>query len=336
MRSPRHVVLAFFAVCALVVAAGCGGTSAKVPANAVAVVGEQPITKAQFDALLRRAELSYKSRQRPFPKAGTPEYQQLKQQALDILTQRAEFDQKADALGVKVTTKQIDDRLAQLKKQYFGGDAKKYKAQLKQSGLTEADLREDIRSQLVSEGIYSKVTADVKVSDKDIAAYYKAHMQQYQQAETRSVRHILVNKKPLADKLYGQLQAGADFATLAKKYSKDPGSAKQGGKLTIVRGQTVAPFDKTAFQLKKGQISQPVKTQYGYHIIQALSDIKPAKTTPLKDVKDSIKQQLLQQKRNTAMNQWVQATKKDYAKKIRYQIGFAPPATTSTKTSTTG
>jgi parvulin-like peptidyl-prolyl isomerase len=333
MRSLRYAAIPILAVCALA-AAGCGSSTAKVPADSVAVVGERPITKAQFDALIRRAELSYKSRQRPFPKAGTPEYQQLKQQALDILTQRAEFDQKASDLGVKVTEKQVDDRLAQLKKQYFGGDAKKYKEQLKSSGLTENDLREDIRSQLISEGIYSKVTATVKVPDKDIAAYYKSHMAQYKQPETRDIRHILVQKKAFADKLYAQVKGGADFAALAKKYSKDPGSAKNGGKLTIVRGQTVAPFDQTAFLMQKGQISHPVKTQYGYHIIQALSEIKPARTTPLKEVKASIKQQLLQQKRNEAMNNWVADTKKDYAKKIRYQIGFAPPATTSAKTST--
>jgi parvulin-like peptidyl-prolyl isomerase len=331
-RAPMRKFLLPFTILPVLAAlvAGCGGSGGGVPANSVAVVGETTITKGEFDALLHRAEVSYKSRKQAFPKAGTVEYQQLKQQALQILTQRAEFEQQAKKLGVVVSDKQVDDRLAQLKKQYFGGDEKKYREQLKQSGLTEADLREDIRSQLISEGIYSKVTASVKVMDKDVERYYRSHIQQYRQAETRVIRHILIEKKPLADKLYTQLKDGADFAKLAKKYSKDPGSASQGGKLTITRGQTVAPFDQTAFLMHTGQISHPVKTQYGYHIILALGDIKPAKTTPLKDVKDSIRQQLLQQKKNDAMTKWVDETKKDYSNKIRYQVGFAPASTSST------
>jgi parvulin-like peptidyl-prolyl isomerase len=76
-----------------------------------------------------------------------------------------------------------------------------------------------------------------------------------------------------------------------------------------------------------------VKTQYGYHIIQALSDIKPAKTTPLSQVKDAIRQQLLQQRKNDAMTKWVNDTKKDFATKIHYQVGYAPPTTAATSTS---
>ena len=75
------------------------------------------------------------------------------------------------------------------------------------------------------------------------------------------MRHILVKTKAKADDLYTQLKAGADFAALAKKFSEDTGSKANGGKLTITKGQTVAPFDKTAFQLKKDEISEPVKTR---------------------------------------------------------------------------
>ena len=131
-----------------------------------------------------------------------------------------------------------------------------------------------------------------------------------------------------------------DFAKLAKKYSKDPGSAAQGGKLTISKGQTVPPFDKTAFSLKTGELSQPIKTQYGYHIIQALSAVKPAKSTPLAKVQASIKQQLEQQRKNESMTKWVDDKKKQYCKSgIKYQIGYQPNpdpcATLSGSTTTT-
>src|SRR5436305_613604 len=169
-------------------------------------------------------------------------------------------------------------------------------------------------------------SAVARVGDDTISkAYYNSHQSQYGTPESRDVRHILVNSKALATSIYSQLKGGADFATLAKKYSKDPGSAAQGGKLTISRGQTVAPFDKAAFTLKTNELSQPIKTQYGWHLIQALSPVRPAKKTPFTQVKATIEQQLLQQKKNDAMSKWVTDTKKDFCKgKVVYGTSYAP------------
>jgi parvulin-like peptidyl-prolyl isomerase len=336
--------LPFFVLLALValLATACGGSSSKAkraPANAVAQVGDETITKVEFSSLLDEAKQSYKSQKRPFPKAGSQEYKTLEDQAVQYLIQRSEFDQKGQDLGVNVSDAQVTKRLTQIKKQYFSGNDKKYRAQLKAQGLTEAQVREDIRAQLVSEGIFKKVTDPVKVTDADAKAYYNSHQSQYGTPESRDVRHILVNSKPLADSLYTQLKGGANFATLAKKYSKDPGSAAQGGKLTISRGQTVAAFDKTAFTLKTNEISKPVKTQYGWHIIQALSAVRPAKKTPFTQVKASITQQLLQQKKNDAMSKWVTDTKKDFCDgKVAYGKAYAPltdPCTTLTASTAT-
>jgi parvulin-like peptidyl-prolyl isomerase len=182
-----------------------------------------------------------------------------------------------------------------------------------------------VRAQLISEELFKKVTEDVEVSADEIRSYYNSHKTQYQQPESRDVRHILVQKKALADRLYTQLRSGGNFAALAKRYSKDPGSASNGGKLTVSKGQTVPEFDKETFELKTNEISRPVKTQYGYHIIQALSAVKPAEKTPLSKVDDSIKQQLEQQQKNETMTKWVEDTKKDYCgSKIKYQVGYKP------------
>ena len=330
-----HVKIAFLSLLVLLalVVSGCGGSSDEVPSDAIAVVDGTDVPKAEFDALIAQAKKSYTLQKRDFPKSGSPEYNTLKNQAVQFLVQRTQFEIKADELGVEVTDKQVNDRLAQIKKQYFGGSEKKYQDQLKQQGLSEDSVKRDIRAQLVQEGIFKKVTEDTKVMDKEIAAYYNKNKSQYGTPEQRDIRHILVPTKKQADNLYDQIKAGGDFAALAKKFSKDPASASQGGKLTIARGQTVAPFDQTAFLLSKGQTSRPVKTQYGYHIIEPLSDIKPAETTPLKEVKESIRQQLLQTKRNAAMTKWVEDTKKDFAKQTDYQVGFKPPASA---TATTG
>jgi len=331
----RYLKLIVLLAALAAVLAGCGGSSSSVPSNAVAKVGDQAITQDQFNALIDQAKRSYKVQKRSFPPPGSTEFQTLKNQAMQYLVQRAEFAQEAKKLGINITDKQISDRLAQIKKQYFGGSEARYKAQLKKQGLTEAQVLDDIRAQLVSEQIFKKVSGDVKVTDPDIKKYYDQHQTQYGTPEQRDIAHILVKNKALADKLYTQIQNGANFAQLAKKYSQDPGSKNQGGKLTISKGQTVAPFDQTAFLIKTGQVSHPVRTQFGYHIIKALGPVKPPKTTPFSQVKASIQQQLLQQKKNDAMTKWVDKVKKDYAGKVHYAAGYAPPATTTSTVKTT-
>ena len=322
MKISRLVLL--LCVLASIGLAGCGGDE-DVPADAVAVVDGQEIAKSDYDALIAQAKKSYKNQKREFPAAGSQEFQTLRNQAVQFLVQREQFEQKAEDLDVEVTDKQVDARLEQIKKQYFGGDQKKFEKQLKEQGITEKQVRNDIRAQLVSEKIFAKVAGDAKVTDEEIAAYYAKNKTQYSQPESRDVRHILVKTKKQADDLHTQLQNGAAFAVLAKKFSEDTGSKANGGKLTISKGQTVAPFDQTAFLLKKNDISKPVKTEFGYHIIQPLTDTKPAKVTPLKDVQASIKQQLQQTEKNEAMTKWVDDLKKDYKDKVSYATGFTPP-----------
>ena len=335
--------LLLFAVCALALAAaGCGGTTtASLGSDDVAVVGGQQISKEQFQELMGRAKKSYDTQKRAFPKPGTAEYEQLKGQAITFLIQQGEVEEQAKSMGVDITDEKVDKEIERYKKQFYGGSDARYEKAVKQQGLTDQQAREAIRQQLVSQALFKKVTGDVKVTDADIQGYYSTHKNQYVQPESRDVRHILVQKKALADTLYQQLKGGANFAQLAKRYSKDPGSASNGGKLTVSKGQTVPEFDRTAFSLKKGELSQPVKTQYGYHIIQALSAIKVAKTTPLSQVRASIKQQLDQQKKNEKVTKWLEDTKKSYCGgKIKYQIGYQPnpdpcaALTSSTSTTT--
>ena len=333
MKTSRFLLLFLCALVSLPLA-GCGGGSEDVPADAVAVVDGQEIARSDYNALIDQARTSYKNQKREFPAAGTQEFKTLQNQAVQFLVQREQFEQEADALDVKVTDKQVEDRLAQIQKQYFGGDKAKYEKQLKDQGLSDAQVRKDIRAQIVSEKIFESVTKGVKVSDAQVEAYYAKNKAQYSQPESREVRHILVKTKAKADALYAQLQAGGDFAALAKANSEDTGSKENGGKLTISRGQTVAPFDKVAFELKLNEISKPVKTEFGYHVIQALGPVKPAKVTPLKDVKAAIEQQLVQAKKNEKMTAWVDDLKKDYKDKITYAIGFTPPPTATAGTST--
>jgi parvulin-like peptidyl-prolyl isomerase len=325
----QHAFLVVLAVVLMLLLAACGGGgTASLQSNDVAVVGDQQVSKEQLANLLERAKKSYSAEKRPFPKPGTSAYNTLQGQAVTFLLQRAEFEQKAADMGIHISDKQVNDRIEQLKKQFYGGNEKTYERALKKQGLTPDQARLEVKAQLISEALYNKITSKVQVSDSAIQSYYNTNKSVYQQKASRTVRHILVPSRALADRIYAQLVADHErnFAALAKRYSKDPGSASKGGELTVARGQTVPAFDKTAFALKKGQLSRPVHTQYGWHIIQALSATKPPSATPLSKVKASIRQQLEQQQKTAAMTTWVDGVKQDYCKggKVKYAAGYTP------------
>jgi parvulin-like peptidyl-prolyl isomerase len=331
----RSLALAAAALAAvMLVAAGCGDSD-EMPPDAVAVVDGSSITRASLDGLLARAKKSYTAQNRAFPKAGTSEYQSLQAQAVAYLVQREEYAREADQLGVDVTDKQIAAKVDEVKKQYFSGSQTKFEQGLKQQGYTRATLEEDIRSQLLTEGIYKKVTGGVKITDADVKSYYDKNSANYTVPESRSVRHILVKTKAEADRIRAELVGGADFAALAKANSIDPGSKDAGGKLTVTKGQTVAPFDKAAFSLKTNELSQPVKTEFGYHLIQPLADVKAGSVTPFTQVKSQIRTQLVSEKKNAAVNTWVSNVEKEYKDKVQYAAGFEPPDTSTTTSDTT-
>ena len=338
MMTKRLALLS--ALLSVLFVAACGGDdstgSDDVPKDAVAVVDGREIPRTEFNELIESAKRSYKAQDREFPKAGTEEYQTLQNQAVAALVQKVELEQAAEDMDIEVTDKDVDARLKKIVKQYYNGDEKKLDEQLKEQKLTKDQVREDIRGQLVSEKIYNSVTEDVKVTDAEVQAFYEQNKAQYRRAESREVRHILVKQKAVADSVRGQLTPnGSNFASLVTKYTQDTGSKSTGGKLTISRGQTVSAFDKVAFALKTEEISDPVKTEFGYHVIQAVADIKPATTTPLKTVKTQIRQQLEQTEKNETMTKWLEDLKADYEDKVAYAVGFTPPPSATTGTTET-
>jgi foldase protein PrsA len=319
----------------LAVACGTSSSSGDVPSNSVAVVGDRTITKSEYDELVKYAKRSYDAQKRPFPKVGTPEYAQIRDQAVRFLVQRAQFEVKANDLDVDVSDEDVDKRVADYIKERHKGSKKKFQAELKQQGLSEEQARDIIRANLIQEAIYNKVTKDVKVADKELRQHYDKNKAQYGTPETRQVRHVLVEEKALANRLYNQLkEPGANWNAVAKRYSKDPGSKDKGGRYTATKGQVVPEFEKAVFtDLELNEVSKPVKTQYGFHIIQALTPIKKGSTTPFKQVKESIRQQLIQDKKNKAMEDWVADMREDLEDETAYQVGYKP---TTQENPTTG
>jgi foldase protein PrsA len=334
-RNSSLLLLALIAALALAACGGGGTSSADVPDGAVAVVGDKTVTKEEFDKLIEQQKKSAEAQKQDFPEPGTAEYEALKATVVKGLVEQKEWELEGEAMGVEVTDQEIETELDKLKQQYFKGDEQKYSAELAKQGLTDEDVRNELRTRVLTNKIFEAVTKKVIVSDADIKAYYEKNPTQYQQPASREVRHILVKTEALAQKLHDQIQGGADFAKLAQKYTQDQASKADGGKFTAFKGRTVEPFDEFVFSANTGELSDPIKTEFGWHIIEVLSAVKPASTTPLDQVKDSIKTTVLQTKQNAAMKAWIAALPAKYADEVAYAPGYAPASATDTSGGTT-
>jgi foldase protein PrsA len=342
MKTRLPFLLLALVLVAALAACGGGGSSGPVPTDSIAQVGSTPITKATFNGLMVVAFARYKSQGQPTPKIGTPTYTSLRDSAVNFLVQQAELQQEADKLGVSVTQKDIDKQVETIKKTYYQGNEKKFEDALKKDDITLAQLEQyELRPNLLGQKLQSKVTANINVSNAAALKYYNANKASFQTPKTREVRHILVNNKALAQKIENQVKSGGNFAKLAKKYSKDTGSAAQGGKLCVAHGgssgacqQTVAPFDKAAFSLKTNDVSL-VHSVYGWHVLQPIAAVKPAHTQTFAEVKSQIQANLASQQKQTAWTKWLTKMQDDFKGKVSYATGYTP-ATTASAATTTG
>jgi foldase protein PrsA len=342
-----RVPLAGLALCsAALLISACGGSSKsdattakkKIPDSAVALVGAETVPRAKLTELMTQVCVQYKAAKKPCPKAGTKERTQLQQSFVAQLVQQAEFDAAGKQLKVAVKEKDVTSNLKKLKLQYAKAadgnvDDVKWKKVLADNHTTEATVVENLRNGLLRQAIFVELTKTVTVTDAAVQAYYTKNKKSYATPASRAVRHILVKNKALADQIYGQLATSdAKFAALAKQYTIDPGSKKNGGKLgSIQKGQTVPVFDKVAFSSPTGTVAKPVKSSYGWHVIEATADTVPASQKPLnKALKTQIRNTLLTQKKQSVANKWFVAFQKKIEKNVIYAAGFAPPKTTST------
>lgn len=347
-----RVPLTGLALCsAALLISACGGSSASddtsasktVPADAVAIVGAETVLRSKLNELMTQVCVQYKAAKKKCPKAGTAERKSLAQSFVAQLVTQAEFDEAGKQLNVSVKQSEIDTNLNKLKLQYAKGtsgkvDDAKWKKVLADNNTTQAAVVENLRNGLLRQAIYVNLTKKVTVDDAAVTAYYTKNKKTYATPASREVRHILVKNKALADKIYALLQASdKQFAALAKKYTTDPGSKKTGGKLgKIQKGQTVPAFDKVAFSAPTGKVAKPVKSSYGWHVIEATAATVPAAQQPLNAaLKKTIRTTLLTQKKQSVANKWFVAFQKKIEKNVRYAAGMAPPKTTSTASTAT-
>lgn len=152
----------------------------------------------------------------------------------------------------------------------------------------EEKLQELKKRLIVESFLKKKVESDLQVSDADLKKFYDQNIEKFKAGEQIRASHILVKSEKEARDIQAQLKGGANFEELARKYSVDSSSAKGGDLGWFGKGAMVPVFEQAALSLKEGQISEPVKSDFGYHIIK-LTGKRPAGTRPFEEVKDQIK-----------------------------------------------
>lgn len=181
----------------------------------------------------------------------------------------------------------------------------KFEVALEQVGLkNEDELKEKMKPEIALEKAIRAT-----VTDKDVKDNHKPEMK---------VSHILVKDEKTAKEVKEKINNGEDFTALAKQYSEDTGSKEQGGEITgFAPGQTVKEFEEAAYKLDAGQVSEPIKTSYGYHIIK-VTDKKELK--PFDEVKDTIRKDLEQQRLQDATGKWKQQVINDLLKEADIKV----------------
>ncbi|AIW86566.1 MULTISPECIES: peptidylprolyl isomerase PrsA [Bacillus] len=180
----------------------------------------------------------------------------------------------------KVDEKEVDKKFDEMKKQV--GD--QFDTLMKQQGLKEETVKNGVRASLAQEKAIEKT-----ITDKELKENYKPEIK---------ASHILVKDEATAKKVKEELGQGKSFEDLAKQYSEDTGSKEKGGDLGyFTAGKMVKEFEDAAYKMKKDEVSEPVKSQFGYHIIK-VTDIKEQK--PFDEVKGDIKKDLVQKKTQDA------------------------------------
>jgi foldase protein PrsA len=332
-RSPRFagVLVGLLALGAgLLLLSGCGDDTASLPAGVVARIGDAPITEKQLAATIEQSRAQAKQSGQTLPAVGETGYDQIRQQALQGLIQQEVISTEARKCGSPcvVSAAAIDKELLRIRDTNFNKSQKEFDAFLKKSAITKAGARDIVENQLQQQKLLDHVTRGVRFTAADAKAYYEANSAQFTVPAGRAARHILVATEAEADKIRAEITLD-NFGELAKANSTDPGSGKQGGDLgQIQKGQLVPEFEKVAFSLKDGEISQPVKTQFGWHIITV--KISSATTTSFAQAKAGIISSQLAAKRQSEWTEWGQRTLKEAeARTVYADETLKPPATTA-------
>jgi foldase protein PrsA len=216
-------------------------------------------------------------------------------------------DSEAKKEKVTITDEELNAEVDKLKESYGGEDV--FNQMLESNNTTVDVLKEDLKNYLT---IRKLLEPQIEITDEELQTYFEENKDSFGEAEQVKASHILVADEATANEIKQKLADGADFAELAKEYSTDEGTKENGGELGFfAKGTMVTEFDEVAFTLPVNEISDPVKTDYGYHIIK-VEEKKEAKEANFDDSKTEIKETLIEEKLETEYSTWLEDKKQDY------------------------
>jgi parvulin-like peptidyl-prolyl isomerase len=307
-----------------VVVAGCSAAepvaNIESPSKKVAVFEGGEVTLGEVQQFAQQSGLGELSPE-------SPQYEALIAQIMPQLVEIEIAKAYAEEQGITVSEQDVNQEVETLKDQVAQqaqgqdiGREEAFDQALQQAGITEEQLRQQIREQLPIQKVQERVAGGAGPSQEEVEQFYEQNKAaQFTTPETRCTRHILFNKdqKEKAEEVKKQLENGGDFAALAKKYSQDPGSAEQGGDLGCIgRGETVPNFEEAVFNAEQGEIVGPVETE--------VTDIQEEVTQPLSEVEAQIRDQLTTEAQSEEFTAWLQKQKEQ--RNVKYLPGYKPPA----------
>lgn len=324
-KHPAGKAIAGFIGAAVVAVAAAGGAYAYTTQYAyVAIVNGSKLPMGVYQRRLDGLKRQYQQQMGVnfHSESGKEVLRDVQAKVMDRLVEAQLIRLEAAKRGIAVDEATVDKELDEIVQTNFDGDRSKLDARLQQMAMTVSDVREQIADGHLTRTLMDQIAGSDAVSEAQALAFYNENKTAFEREAEVKAAHILVASEAEANTIHGQLRQGVPFADLAKKHSTDPGSAANGGDLGFFgRGRMVKEFEEAAFALKVGEISRPVKSQFGYHIIKLL-DRHAGGLLPFASVKAEIIEQQGKQRQQEAFRKWLDAAKKDAA--IAYASGYAP------------
>jgi len=283
----------------------CLGTTLSATAEIieaiVARVGDRIVTRSQYDARLKEGYFEIEQTT-PSPEEAEKRKATFKEGLLDTMLSELLIKDRADRLGISITTKDVDEAVERLKGQYGIETQEQFEESLQQAGLTLEQMRLRLRDTLMSNAVLSReLRSRSEISDKELKARYEREKSRYMLPERADVSEIVITvpegadqiiadqRKALAEEVAHQAKQGTDFASLAKEFSEAP-TKEQGGKLgTISKGELIPEIDSKIFGAQEGDIVGPIETRVGYHVVRIDKRI-PAETPGFEAIKEKLRE----------------------------------------------
>lgn len=215
--------------------------------------------------------------------------QEITQQDLELTLMRFPKERQG-FLNTEEGKKQLLDQMISFELLYL--DAKTSGLEADENYLMQIEMA---KKEILIQTAISKVMSDVTVTDSEVEEYYKANEQMFTDQSTVTAKHILVDTIEKAEEVKTEILNGKAFEEAAVEHSSCPSNAQGGSLGSFTRGQMVPEFEDVAFNLEVGLVSEPVQTQFGYHLIK-VEDKTEGSIKPFSEVKDMIKERLIQEK----------------------------------------